>query len=59
LPNKGLQATLNSLRSFLASAIQRRLKPSVDMTSDVKSREQLFTSASCFFSLVYRKSRSQ
>ena len=37
----------------------RRLKRSVDMTSDVKDREQLFLHRPPVFSFVYRKSRSQ
>ena len=49
---KGMQATAYSLRlAVLGSGFPPRLKPSVDMTSDVKSREQLFYVCLMFFLL--------
>ena len=49
-PNEGLQATAYSLRfAALHCGFQPRLRPGVDMTSDVKSREQLFLRLPPFF----------
>ncbi len=48
-----------ALTQLPRSGYSQRLKPGVDMTSDVKSGEQLFYVCLIFFSLVYRKSRSQ
>jgi len=41
------------------SGFQARLRPSVDMTSDVKSREQLFFRLHPIFSFLQWKRRSQ
>jgi len=53
MANNRLQATANSVRS------SPRLKRSVDMTSDVKGKEQLFQVFMAFFPAVHRKRRSQ
>ena len=51
-PNQGMQATAYSLRlATLGSGFPPRLMPGVDMTSDVKSREQLFYVCLMFFLL--------
>jgi hypothetical protein len=55
-----LQATAYSLRvAALHFSFQPRLKQSVDMTSDVKSRQQLFLGLQDVFVYGHRKSRSQ
>ena len=55
----GREETYSNATRLAPTQLQRRLKPSVDMTSDVKDREQLFLHRPPVFSFVYRKSRSQ
>ena len=57
--NKYQPAAADALQRPLRSRFQARLSRSVDMTSDVKDREQLFLHRPPVFSFVYRKSRSQ
>jgi hypothetical protein len=58
LGNHWLYPEADGFQRPLRFRFQQRLTPGVDMTSDVKSREQLFY-VSILFSLSHWKSRSQ
>jgi hypothetical protein len=54
------QTWYNAFKTTLRSDVMQRLRPSVDMTSDVKRGQQLFLGLhEVFLSFVHRKSRSQ
>jgi hypothetical protein len=57
--NGGDEETCGNVTRLVPTQLRQQLKAGVDMTSDVKSEKQLFYVCLIFFSLVYRKSRSQ